>query len=711
MKVMKIVIAIVLIILVLGAGVMLAVIFTTRDTELDEAKLDIANQKVTITSKDGEKLYIKNNNYTKYEDISENIISTFVAVEDKRFFDHKGVDYTRIIGASIKNLMAFKFKEGASTITQQLIKNTHLTNEKSISRKLKEIKLAKELEKKYSKEKILELYMNVIYFGSGLYGVHDACEAFFGKEPKDINLAEACMLVGVVKNPLKNSPIINFDGAKERQNVIFHLLEKQGNIPQSILNNARNYNIVIKNDLSKNTFEANYTKNALAEASKILGIEEKELPYMNIKIETFMDKNAQEYLYNLSKNRSYDEEFYYAYSIIDNSSFGVSAYVSNVPMSYMNMYRQAGSTMKPFSAYLPSMEQNLINSLSIVNDEKTSFDGYSPKNFNDAYHGKVTITDSIINSYNIPAVKMVDEVGVDYVCDFLARYGLNIKDENRSLSLALGANSINPIKLGSMYCSLANYGMYKDCGFVSKIYDKDGKLLYDSKTIKEKRVLDENIAFVMNDILSKTSKYGTAKKLSSFDFDIASKTGTTANSKGENIDGYLMSFTDKYTVGVWHGALDNSTLSSKHMGGGYPTIISKDIYDYLSKTTKFENFEPTDNVVCYNIDKETLYKTGEQLYLNENINRDYIKGYFIKGYEPSPYSNSEVSVPFTLKKHFNSYEIQFDAISGKTYDIYIVDGDDLVLVKSITANGSIVKYIDNRFNLFRDIKYHIIMKN
>ncbi len=271
---------------------------STKDVKLDLDKLDGNYSNVQIYDNKNNQIMLKNNNYSTISEVSPYIIDTFVSVEDKRFFKHNGIDVMRMISAALKNIGSKSFKEGASTITQQLIKNTHLTNDKTFKRKLSEIRLALKLEKQLSKEQIIEKYLNNLYFGSGIYGVHDACLAFFNKLPKDVNLSEAAMLVGVVKNPAKNSPITNLQGAYDRQKVIFSVLKNNNTFDKNIIEYAQNSQIILKNGLIYNKTYKSFINNAIFESTLLLDRDEKEIANSGFKIVTYLDSELQNKMYN-----------------------------------------------------------------------------------------------------------------------------------------------------------------------------------------------------------------------------------------------------------------------------------------------------------------------------------------------------------------------------------------------------------------------------
>lgn len=702
-KKVKIIISVLIVpvILVIFATVIGAIYFfvSTRNAELDIEKLQGNFSNVKIYDNQMQEIQLKNNNYVKISDISPNIINTFVSVEDKRFYKHKGVDYKRIISASAKNLVSMSFKEGASTITQQLIKNTHLTNKKTIDRKLNEIRLAWKLEKVMSKEQIMEKYLNNIYFGGGIYGVYDACLAFYNKPPSKVNLAEACMLVGVVKNPSQNSPLNNLNGAIKRKNVILNILDNDENFDKKSVENAKNTNIILENGLIKNKFNLSFIKNALFESTLLLGINENTFAKNGYKVITYLDSELQQA--NFINSLSYTQDNNFVRCVVDNKTLGVTSYITNLSVIDNQIKRQAGSVIKPFSVYLPCYEQKIINPLTQILDEKTDFNGYSPKNFNDVYHGYVSVQDSVAHSYNVPAVKLLSQLGISNSTDFLSRYKFKISDDEKNLSLALGTNAVSPLQIASAYCSIANDGYYKNASFVKQIIDKNGKIVYKNNKDFE-QVCDKSCNFLMRDNLILTVQNGTGYKLKNFNFQVACKTGTVANANKKNTDAWCCAFTSENTFLVWNGAKEEF-LKDSHTGSSYPALAIKDMIQLQYKNKNPENFTIPEGVILKAVNMEKLKKDNIVEVVDDEFIGEKISAYFSIDNLPK---NTKMPVEFVLKRGLFENILQFNAEINKKYNIYRLDGEKKILIKSIVCNGDCVKIIDN-VSIFSNYEYYV----
>lgn len=695
---LSVIIGLILILAIIGISYFF---ISTNDVKLDLSKLDGNYSNVKIFDGDNRQIMLKNSNYTSISEVSPYIIDTFVSVEDKRFFKHKGIDITRMCSAAVKNIGSKSLKEGASTITQQLIKNTHLTNDKTFKRKLSEIRLAIKLEKQLSKEQIMEKYLNNLYFGSGIYGVHDACLAFFDKLPADVNLSEAAMLVGVVKNPAKNSPITNFDGAIDRQKVVFSVLKNNKTYDTKTIENAKNNEIVLKNGLIYNKTYKSFINNALFESTMLLNMSEKEIASNGYKIVTYLNQELQESMYN--EMESCNNDYNFVRASIDNNVMGVTSYISNLAQLDKDISRQAGSIMKPFSVFLPAYENNMINSLTQILDEKTDFNGYSPSNYNNVYHGYVSVKDAVAHSYNIPAVKLLNELGIDASVEFLSRYGINVNNKSKNLTLALGANSISPLKIASCYSSIANNGYFEDCKFVKQIIDSNGKIVYSRKNASF-QVVSQDINYLMLDNLFEVAKNGTGRKLKNLPYQIACKTGTVASSNGYNTDAWCCAITSKDTFIAWDGAKQGDFLDKNHGGSSFPAMSVKDYADFVYRSEKPKDFDLPQDIFKLNVDYDKLQNEHIVIAVPDNFEGSTITGIFTKQNLPKM---AAYAVDFNINSGFFEDVIEFNGNIGAKYNIYIDNNGEKVLINNIVCNGDIVRLIIKKYNVFKHYNYFV----
>lgn len=565
----------------LSAGIFFAVLYLGGE-QPDLTVLDNAAAPISVYDKEYKP--VKSESDSDYADISQIPLllrNAFVAVEDKRFYSHNGIDYKRILGALINNAKGER-TQGASTITQQLVKNVYLSSEQTFERKFKEMQLALKLEKKLSKEEILEKYLNMLYFGSGEYGIKNAARRFFGKNMTSLNALECAMLAGIVKSPTKYNPINYYENSIERARLVLRLMREQNYIDEETYINLKNQDITIKNALIEKNIEDYYLQTALSEASSILNTDENAMRNQGLKIYTFYSPSTQKALSSTVFDDAYYEsgEVNSLALVCDNYSRGISAAASRYDADIFGYSRQVGSAIKPLACYAPALDQGLIAPFSNVLDEPTDFGNYSPSNYKDIYYGWTSVEQAVSKSMNIPAVKIMQSLSVATSKDYLSKMGINTADEDDNLALALGGTTygISMLDLLGGYTVLANYGAYKKPTFIRKITDADGNILYNSEDVVATRVFDQQSGYLMTSMLQECAKTGTGKKLADCKFQIACKTGTVSmQDKRFNSDIYCMSYTSSDTFLFWQGG---TAMSSDNTGGGATALMTK---NFLAK--------------------------------------------------------------------------------------------------------------------------------
>lgn len=610
-------------------------ISTTHGVSLDNKKLEktIKSNSFQIIDANGKQLSSSNDSYISVSKLSSNTTNAFICAEDKRYYKHKGLDYIRIGGAILSNLKTKSFSEGASTISQQLIKNTQLSSEKTIKRKLKEFKLTKELEKKYSKNQILEMYLNNIYFGNGCYGIENATKHYFNKSASKLTLAESALLAGTINAPSVYNISNHTDKAIDRRNLILSLMKKYGKISE------REYSDAIAEKVNLNLTELNFTSASysriLEEACKILKTTENSLKSKNIKIYTSINQKLQNDISKIVSNYSKQlpKNAKTATIIIDKNSGGIISVTGSSLV--LSSKKQPGSTIKPVLVYAPAFENGIISPATKILDSKINISGYSPENADKKYHGYVSVREALKNSYNIPAVKLLNEVGIDNAQNFAKKMNLSFEPEDNNLAIALGGlTSGTTIKeLADCYLCFANNGNFLQSHYISKI-EKDGKVLYE-KSNKKIQVMSESTAYLITDILKECSKSGTAKRLKDFSFDIASKTGTVGKTNSaNNTDAYNISYTSNHIILSYIGGDD---LPSTVNGATYPTMITKDILDNLYLNNSPTSFKIPNSITHLKLDK-TEYENNKLVVTEKQEN--IIEDIFAKNNLPIVTENS-----------------------------------------------------------------------
>lgn len=616
-KVLKILAYLLLVILVICLAFTTYFYLVTASVKLDLEKLKSVGNGIELYYDNGEKIETPTAlKYVEFDEIPSHLINSLIAVEDKRFYSHNGVDYKGVLRAIKSNLFSGKIKEGGSTITQQLVKNTYLSGEKTLSRKLKEIKLATLLENKLTKNQILEKYLNTVYFGENAYGIASASKKYFNKDVKDLTVSEGATLVACLKAPSYYNPIKNPQKARERRDLVLEESFRQGLLSKKTLNIAKNTEITV--DFSSNYDLKNTLYNeVLNNALEILG--ENDLTELSgYKIKTSIDKSLTESIIkigNLGLNADLE------IIITDNVTSKIIGYSATVG----NLKRCPASTAKPWLIYAPAIEENLVNLATKVLDEKTFFDGYCPSNYNDKYYGYVSVKKALSKSLNVPSVKLCSALGLDKVKSYAKK--MDIKYDNNDLSVALGnlSGGITLKELSDAYSVFSNGGKLSKSSLISEIINHKGKTIYKfNKT--EKQIFSEETAFLINDALRDCALNGTANKLSSLPFCVYAKTGTNGSENG-NTDAYCVAYTKNHTVSVWMGNASGKAMDNSITGGNYPTAIARSLLETVYKDISPSEISPPKTVKRVLINKE-LYEKDCKIFEEVGAEKDGLYFWF-----------------------------------------------------------------------------------
>ena len=609
---LKVVFLTVFILFVVATVAFLWFFIPSLKTKLQIEKFKSANVAVEIFCDNETKLEkaFADEKYVNYCDIPRHVIDSFVCLEDKRFFEHNGIDLYRIAGAMIDNVKSRRFKEGASTITQQLIKNTHLSGEKSITRKMAEARLAVELEKQMSKEKILEIYLNSVYFGNGCYGIEQASQYYFGKQTKDLSVSQSAMLAGLLSAPNVYAPDKNLDKCLARRNLVLNLLVDNGKITKERAEKAKQEQIDLEKVGLKQNDLKSYEYMAICEVAQIFGITPLQAKSLDIKIFTFLDKEKQTALLQSvkqqkAKTKSGKNAQKMAISI-NNVTCGVNAFFANTNQDPFVMQRQIGSTAKPIICLAPSFEQNLITPSTMILDEQTNFGGYQPTNSSDKYDGWITVRDAIAKSKNIPAVKMLNALNKDLLKTKLQRlWGWSDFEVNLNMALGSFEQGLTIKQLAESYLTFANEGNFANCTFIKRIEDKNGKVLYQHNPEKQ-QLFRSDTSFLTTQVLKDVVNFGTARNINA-NFDLAGKTGTVGKKgSANNSDAIFCGYTTKDTTVFWTFADYNDLLASGINGSTLPVNMAKSYYNKIYANNNPLPFKQPTSVVKIKIDKVLL---------------------------------------------------------------------------------------------------------
>ncbi len=556
---------------VIGASfcAFLGYLYFPNNQHFDRTKLEKNNYSITFYDNENKQINFATNylgSRVKVEELPDYLKKAFIAVEDKRFYTHHGVDYRGVLRAIKNNFSSGGIKEGGSTITQQLIKNTHLTSERTFKRKIKEMKLAIALEREYSKEQILEFYLNGVYFGEGVYGIQCAAQKYFGVEASNLSLAQACALAATVKAPSVYNP--KEPKCEDRKNLVLQLMHEQGYLSKEDFNNAKNEKILtieFRKDF--------YLRGALQEVYQILNIS----PYQEQKIEvyTYYNSHAQ------SSIESTLPDFNQS-AVIMGKTGEIKAY----KMPQGNYERSIGSTIKPLLVYAPAIDMGEIHLMSKILDERCSFGDYSPQNYANKYYGYISAKEALSLSLNIPAVKILDSIGTQKARLYVDKLGIHINEEGLNIALGSYNGGVKLTTLCSAYNVFLNEGENYSPTFIKQI-KKGGKSVYE-RQITGKKVYKSGTCELINQALSDCAITGSAKAIGKRDFEVCAKTGTVGKANG-NSDAYTVCYTSSDIIGIRFSESDK--LLANSVTGGMVAKYAGEILSDLYKDYQPENFK------------------------------------------------------------------------------------------------------------------------
>ena len=572
------------------------------------------------------------------DDISPYLIEATINTEDKNFYKHIGFDYLRILKAMVVNITSGTTSQGASTITQQYAKNLFLDFDKTWKRKWDEMWYTIEIESHYSKDEILEGYLNTINYGHGKYGIETASKYYFGKSAKDLTLAEAAMLTGIPKSPSNYSPFVNLKKATQRQQMILKSMYDDGVISEAEYNKALDEELKFVGEEEEDELESvMYYQDAVIEELKSLKeIPESFLETGGLKVYTSLDMEAQKQLEETVKNTMPDSDLETASVMVNPNNGRVIALVGGKDYSKSEFNRatdakrQVGSTMKAF-LYYAALENGFKASTTFTSEETTftfnNNQSYSPQNYNGTYGNKpISMATAIAYSENIYAVKTHMFLGEDTLIDMAKRLGITSKLDEVP-SLALGTSEIGMLEMAGAYSAFANEGYKVTPHFISKVVDKEGNVLYEADEEKD-LILNSSLTFILSNLLTATYdanfidyNYPTAVNLASrMTHKYALKSGTT------NTDNWYIGYNKDIVTAVWCGYDDARDLKSSEYK--YAQNIWLNTMESYMKDKDDEWYSQPDNVVGVLVNPITGKPATDS-------DEKKIIEYYVKGTEPS----------------------------------------------------------------------------
>ncbi|MDQ0228792.1 PBP1A family penicillin-binding protein [Metabacillus malikii] len=643
----------------IGGGVTFAVIVSGAPP-LDDKKLkdSFSSTLYDINGEEITEIGEFKRTYVSYDDIPEVLRNAFLATEDARFFDHNGVDFIRIGGAFVANVQEGFGAEGGSTITQQVIKNSILTTDKTVTRKVQEIWLAFQLERKYSKQEILEMYLNKIYYPGNIYGVAKAAESFYGIEDlSKIELHEAAMIAGMPQSPNNYNPRTNPESAEKRRNIVLTLMAKHGYITEAEAAEAKKIPVTstVKAPSEKaNPYHA-FVEEVLEEVKEKTDID---AGTAGLKIYTTLDPKAQDTVEEVLNGDSInypDDEMQAGIALIDTKTGEIRAIGGgrNQPVGGFNYAtdakRQPGSTIKPVLDYGPVIEHEKWSTAEPINDEPYTYsDGKTPiNNWDRSYKGWMSMRDALAYSRNIPALKAFQAVGKEKAKTFAQGLGIPLpKEIYEPYSIGGFNEGVSPLQMAGAFSAFGNNGIYNEPHAVKKIVLSDGTEI--SLEPKSEAAMSDYTAFMVTDMMKSVLEYGTGTATRIPGINIAGKTGTTnfddeTKAKynipnGAAKDAWFVGYNPNYTAAVWTGYNATEDSEKIYLERGSEQKLAQQMFKEVFKTVADgdrSDFEQPNSVV-----KLAVEKGSKDLVLASKYTPESQKAYeyFVKGAEPKKVS-------------------------------------------------------------------------
>lgn len=653
--------------------------YLIKDTpKLDEALLrDPISSKVH--DKDGNfvrELGVVRRDFVNFEDIPEVMINAVLATEDARFFKHSGIDLIRLGGAVIANITDGFGSEGASTITQQLVKNSFLTQDKKLKRKAQEAWLAVQLERKYTKEEIFEMYVNKNNMGGNVHGIATAAKVYYGKDLQDVNVEEAAMLAGLFQSPNRYHPFKHPDKAEKRRNIVLSLMHHHKFISEEDMKKAQETKVVnyLVPEEQRETNLQPYDSFIDYVINEVEELGDFNIFADGLTVYTTLDPSAQQYVEKILDTDEIinypDDEFQAGISLLDTKTGAIRALgggrnqkVQRAFSFATDIERQPGSTIKPILDYAPAIEHLKWSTYHYVDDKPYTYSDGTPVNNWDRRHmGPMPIREALARSRNIPAIQAIQAVGLDKAQQFISNLGINLDEIYEPYAIGGFKTGVSPLQMAGAYSALGNNGFYTEPYAITKIVLRDGTVI---NTIPEQEVaMSDYTAFMVTDMLKSVlkSSYGTGVAANIPNLHVAGKTGTT-NYTDEEIskynvpdgavpDAWFVGYTTNYTASIWTGYSERK----KYIPSGPAQAIARNIFKNLM-TNVSANVETADFIMPNSVVKVGIEKGTNPPQLPSEFTPDseIVYEYFVKGTEPKAVSEKfdKLESPTNLEANFD----------------------------------------------------------
>ncbi|MBY6035732.1 PBP1A family penicillin-binding protein [Fictibacillus nanhaiensis] len=660
------------------------------ETPVSSKILDMNDEQVSLVSGQEKRIRVKIN------EIPEPVQNAFIATEDVRFRKHSGVDIKRIFGAAFANVTEGFGAEGASTISQQVIKNSVLTSDKTLTRKIREAYLSVQLEQKYSKDQILEMYLNKIFFGNRSFGIATAAKTYFNKDVSKLELHEAALLAGLPKAPSYYNPLENPKEAEHRRNVVLNLMAQHKFITKEEAEKAKK--ISVKDSINQGEVKTGsspydaYIKQVMDDMKDIEGLEDVDIFSSGLKIHTNLDTTAQQVTEDVLKAKLENENKFLqsGVAIVDTKTGVIRAIGSGRGGQYSNYYsskikRQPGSTIKPILDYGPAIENKKWSTAHLLKDEPVKIGDVTINNYNDKNVGDMTMRQALVESKNTTAVRTFQDIGPEEATDFANKLGFDLDPDTTYPSYAIGGfkDGISPLTLAGSYAAFGNGGVYSKPTTIRKIEFPDGRIIeVDSEP---KAAMKDYTAYMITDMLKDVMDRGTGTQANVSGLHLAGKTGTTNFTKEDRDklglpdnatqDAWMAGYTTSYTASVWTGYSEKqdeekNPLYLNDTKDDYSKQIFRDIMSQLKH--KNTDFKKPKSVTEVAMEKGTGKRASEYTPDSEKIIELFVKGSDIPDVSDKfekPSSIEGLKAKYNEEKNEIEVNWKFEKKEGVTFKI------------------------------------------
>ncbi|WP_066257101.1 transglycosylase domain-containing protein [Neobacillus drentensis] len=640
-----------------------------------------------------------NREYVNYKDIPQVVENAILATEDYRFYKHHGIDPIRLGGAVLANIQHGFGSEGASTITQQVVKNSFLTPEKTLKRKVEEAWLSYQLEQQYTKHQIFEMYANKVYVSENSHGIATAAKIYYGKELKDLTLSEAAQIAGMPQSPNNYNPFDHPDLAEKRRNIVLTLMEQHGFISKQEMEKAKKVSVksTVLNEKQRIVNEKPFDSFVDAVIDEVKETTDFDVFTDGLTIHTTLDPDAQTYVEDILNKTDIidypDDEFQAGVALLDTQTGEIRAIGGGrnqkVKRGFnyaIDTQRQPGSTIKPVLDYAPAIEYLNWGTYEMIEDKPITYSsGKKFGNWDQSYKGAMTIRTALQLSRNSPAVQALQQVGLDKAKDFAVDLGIPLKEIYESYAIGGFKTGVSPLEMAGAYSAFGNNGIYTKPHAVRKIKLRDGTFI--STAPEPKVVMKDSTAFMITDMMTSVLEYpGTGTRAKVPGLPMAGKTGTT-NYTDEEIqkwgipssrsvpDAWFTGYTTKYTASIWTGYKNRSTpINAVGDNQRLAQLLFKNIMAYVSKDIDTPDFKMPNSVQRVRIERGSMppvlasqYTPGSQI----------VTEYAVKGHAPNRVSKryDKLNTPKRLKANYDKVNqnitLTWDYKTNATFSITV----------------------------------------